>query len=67
MGKGNKPNATYSIRDEEINVMYERGMLDGTSPKAWFNNCGSLENLDWTHGQDWTGLVDWTHGLDSWT
>ncbi|KAH3799285.1 hypothetical protein DPMN_152891 [Dreissena polymorpha] len=25
---------------------------------------GSLENLDWTHGLDWTGLVDWTHGLD---
>jgi hypothetical protein len=33
--------------------------------------CGSLENLDWTHGLDswthkldtWTGLVDWTHDI----
>ena len=47
MGKGNKPNATDPISDEEIDILYDRGILGGTSPKAllntlWFNNCVSL-------------------------
>ncbi len=47
MGKGNKPNATDPISDEEIEMLYARGMLGGTSPKALlntlgFNNCVSL-------------------------
>ncbi|KAH3809442.1 hypothetical protein DPMN_137990 [Dreissena polymorpha] len=36
----NKPNATYPISDVVIDMLYDRGLLGGTSPKASLNTLG---------------------------
>ena len=31
------------------------------------NECGIVQNMDWTGLDSWTGQLDWTVGLDYWT
>ena len=42
-GKGNKPKASVALTSEEINILYEKGLLGMSSPEAllntlWLNN-----------------------------
>ena len=57
LGKRSKPNAARSLTDEEINILYEKGELGLSNPKAlinilWWNNTthfglrGCRENRD---------------------
>ena len=44
LGKGNRPNAAEPLSDEDILLMYNRGVLGHDSPRAllntvWLNNC----------------------------
>ena len=56
-GEGNKPKKSSPITDHEINILYEKGILGGSSGKSilnslWFNNCvmfglrGTKENYN---------------------
>ena len=43
-GKGNKPNASVALTNEEIQIIYEKKLLGIESPEAllntlWLNNC----------------------------
>jgi hypothetical protein len=43
-GKGNKPKRSQPITDNEINMLYEKGLLGDSSPESllstvWMNNC----------------------------
>ncbi|XP_067030910.1 uncharacterized protein KIAA1958-like [Acropora muricata] len=43
-GKGNKPNASRSLTDSEVDELYRKGQLGSETPEAmlntlWFNNC----------------------------
>ena len=47
MGKGNKPKACNPISDEDINILYDKGVLGPATPQSllntiWFNNCVHL-------------------------
>ena len=57
LGKGNKPFRSSPMSDQEINMLYEKGILGGSNAKAllntiWFNNCiqfglrGTKENYE---------------------
>ena len=42
-GKGNKPNASVALTEEEIKLLYDKGLLGTSAPEAllntvWFNN-----------------------------
>ena len=42
-GKGNKPNASVALTEEEIKLLYDKGLLGTSTPEAllntvWFNN-----------------------------
>ena len=42
-GKGNKPNASVALTEEEIKLLYDKGLLRTSTPEAllntvWFNN-----------------------------
>ena len=60
IGKGNKPNASSPLTDDEIDVLYTKGLLGCSTPESvintvWLNNCvyfgmrGCTENrnLQW--------------------
>jgi hypothetical protein len=43
-GKGNKPKRSQPMTDNEINMLYEKGLLGNSSPESllntvWINNC----------------------------
>jgi hypothetical protein len=62
LGKGNKPMKSSPISDQEINMLYEKGILGAGNAKAlsntiWINNCilfglrGAKENYDLRHSK----------------
>ena len=59
-GKGNKPNASVAITDDEIKILYDKGQLGLSSPEAvlntvWLNNClhFGLRGVEEHHNMRW--------------
>ena len=45
-GKGNKPNASVALTEEEIKLLYDKGLLGTSTPEALLNTVG-FNNTEW--------------------